>query len=131
MTPDFDAAWDYHVRYWGVLTDTEDWRNHTDNIVRSALGLPVGVITGEIPDELIECKHVIMAGPGHQSEHECVTPGHHHNHDSGSPYHYEWSTCQEVKPDWSETPIGYSGYFNESPEWCDGHEEKEDEGGAW
>ena len=48
---DFDAAWTYHIEMWGSLTDTEDWHNHVSNIVRHALGLPLGDFTGQIEPE--------------------------------------------------------------------------------
>ena len=51
---DFDAAWTYHIKMWGSLTDTEDWHNHVSNIVRHSLGLPLGDFTGQIEPEHYE-----------------------------------------------------------------------------
>ena len=51
--PNYEAAWKYHFKWWGVLTDTEDWRNHIANIVRASNGDPFGPITGDLTDEQI------------------------------------------------------------------------------
>ncbi len=72
-----------------------------------------------------QCTATIHAGPGHQSEHECVLEGKHHDHASGHPHNYEWSDCRAVKVMWSDKLVAYSGYFNESPGWCEGGHEGE------
>ncbi len=45
---DYEAAKDYHFRLKWHLTDSEDHRNHVANIVRRAIGQPIGEVTGDL-----------------------------------------------------------------------------------
>ncbi len=50
VIPDLEAAVAYHNTMRDSLTDSEDNRNHAENVVRYALGLPLGEVTGQIED---------------------------------------------------------------------------------
>lgn len=55
-----DSAIKYHNKMKDSLTDSEDHRNHARNLVRYALGLPLGAVTGQIWPE----HETFLAGTG-------------------------------------------------------------------
>jgi len=74
------------------------------------------------------CPKSIMAGPGHQSRHQCDrdTPEPHHHHWSRL-YGYAWSDCQEQAVTWSEDKQVFTGFFDDPPGQCEKHNDGERE----
>ena len=72
----------------------------------------------------MKCPKSIMAGPGHQSRHECNrdTPKSHHHHRSRL-YGYEWSDCHETPVPWSDDPQVFTSYFDKPPGECEDHDD--------